>query len=180
LSLNIGGEIFEHSFHVTNNLSTDMLIGDDFLSTFDACVQRGKKIFTLQNERVTVPLCVKGMNLGLAKIDQIVSIQPYTHQIVSISCTKDLINTVQMLEPIQNSAFLGIQIPRVLLSTIGQKYCPLWNYTDEIVTLTPGSIIGTVSPIQDILAVAQDNNPNTSYEIPPYRHPNRRYRRLAT
>jgi len=57
LSLNIGGEIFEHSFHVINNLSTDMLIGDDFFSTFDACIQRGKKIFTLQNERVTTTLC---------------------------------------------------------------------------------------------------------------------------
>jgi len=44
LSLNIRGEIFVHTFHVINNLSTDMLIGDDFLSTFQACVQRGKKI----------------------------------------------------------------------------------------------------------------------------------------
>jgi len=82
---------------------------------------------------------------------------------------------VQILEPIQNSAFLGIKIPRVLLSTIGQKYCPLWNYTDQLVTLTPGTIIGTVSPIQDILSVAQDNDPDTPYELPPYRHPNRRY-----
>jgi len=59
------------------------------------------------------------MNLGLAKINQLVSIQPYAHQIVSINCTKDLINTVQILEPIQNSAFLRITVPRVLLSTSG-------------------------------------------------------------
>jgi len=44
-----------------------------------------------------------------------------------------------------------------------------------VVTLKPGTIIWTVSSIQDILSVAQDNNLNRPYDSPPQRHPNRRY-----
>jgi len=41
--------------------------------------------------------------------------------------------------------------------------------------MKPSSIIWTVSPIQDILSVAQDNDPNRPYDSPLQRHPNRRY-----
>jgi len=126
--LTIGGEIFDHSFHVINNLSPDMRIGDDFPSTYDACIHRGKRLFIFQDKRVTHCILVRRREeFRTGKIGHLVSIQPYTQQIVSVACTSDFINTVQILKPVDlpKSEYLGIQITRVLLSTRGQKYCHL-------------------------------------------------------
>jgi len=61
-----------------------------------------------------------------------------------------------MLEPLDNQNALGFKVARTLVSVHGRKYCPVWNDSDDPITLKYGTPIATVSPIIDIIQSCSD------------------------
>jgi len=61
-----------------------------------------------------------------------------------------------MLEPLDNQNTVGFRVARTLISVHGRKYCPVWNDSDEPITLKYGTPIATVSPIIDIIRSCSD------------------------
>jgi len=62
-----------------------------------------------------------------------------------------------MLEPLDNQNALGFKVARTLVSVHGRKYCPVWNDSDDPITLRYGTPIATVSPILDIIKSCSDD-----------------------
>jgi len=56
-----------------------------------------------------------------------------------------------MLEPLDNENALGFRVARTLVSVHGRKCCPVWNDSNDPMTLPYGTPIATASPIKDIL-----------------------------
>jgi len=61
-----------------------------------------------------------------------------------------------MLEPLDNQNAIGVKVARTLVSVHGRKYCPVWNDSDQPITLKYGTPIATVSPIADIVRSCTD------------------------
>jgi len=82
------GKKFSHNFQITKNLSTNILIGINFIRKYDCVAYLSHGIFSLGNARITVPIVVKRDTLGLAQLREQVKLQPITQQIVRLSCLK--------------------------------------------------------------------------------------------
>jgi len=61
-----------------------------------------------------------------------------------------------MLEPLDNQNALGFKVACTLVSTHVRKYCPVWNDSDQPLTLNYGTPIATVSLIADIIRSCTD------------------------
>jgi len=158
LTLNLGEEDFEFQFQIVDGLSTNILIGMDFIKTYHCVIYANDGLFTLRNGRVEVPMCVKGSCLGLAKLREQITLEPHTQHIVGLHCPKIYDKTVYLLEPLSGTEDQGYRVPRTILSTKGFQYCQLWNSTNEPIDLTPGTLIGQISSVDEILSIAKENN----------------------
>jgi len=156
IDLTIGNEIFEHSFHVISNLSVDIILGDDFLDINDAIIHRGEKTFSLLKGMIQVPLCVRGPPQIIAITPYDVTIPPNSQQILQVQFPYCRTKKVLLLEPLDNQNALGFKVARTLVSTQGRKFCPVWNDSDQPLTLYYGTPIATVSPIADIIRSCTD------------------------
>jgi len=165
INLTIGTELFEHSFHVVSNLSVNINLGDDFLEMNDVVIHRGQKTFSLLNGMVQVPLCTRGPPQIMAITPYEVTIQPNSQQILQVQFSCCRTNKVLMLEPLDNENALGIRVARTLVSVHGKFFCPVWNNSDEPMTLPFGTPIATVFPIKDILRFVSDKESTGSPKI---------------
>jgi len=159
LVLTFAGENFAHNFQIIKKLSTNILIGVNFTRKYNCVAYLSQGLFSLGDARVTVPLVVKGETLGLAKLKQQVTLQANTQQIVQIICPRIRDQSVFLLEPIMHKGGQGIWVPRTILANKGVHYCQLWNTTDEALTLGGGTFIGQLTPLKDIVSIAQENAP---------------------
>jgi len=48
-------------------------------------------------------------------------------------------------------------VPRTILSNKSWQFCQLWNPTDNAITLSAGTFIGTLTPLDEIVSIAQEN-----------------------
>jgi len=168
LELTFAGEKFVHNFQIIKNLSTNILIGVNFIRKYKCVAYLAQGVFTLEDARVTVPLVVKGETLGLAKLKQQVTLQPNTQQIVSLICPKINNQKAFLLEPIVQEDGLGFCLPRTILSNKGSHYCQVWNPTDDEIILYAGTFIGQLTPVEEILSIAQENAPAADIDTPCY------------
>jgi len=60
------------------------------------------------------------------------------------------------MEPLDNKNAVGFKVARTLVSVHGRKFCPVWNDSDQPITLKHGTPIATVSPIADIIRTCTD------------------------
>jgi len=51
---------------------------------------------------------------------------------------------------------MGFRVACTLVNVHGKKYCPVWNDSDEPITLKYGTPIATVSQIADIIKSCTD------------------------
>jgi len=59
--LTFAGEKFSHSFQIIKNLSTNILIGVNFIRKYNCVPYVSQGVFSLWDARITVPLVVKGI-----------------------------------------------------------------------------------------------------------------------
>jgi len=157
--LTFAGENFSHNFQKIKNLSTNISIGVNFIRKYNCVAYLSQGVFSLGNARITVPLVVKGDTLSLAKLKEQVTFQPNAQQIVRLDCPKINEQSVLLLEPIVHEDTLGFCVPRTILSNKDWHYCQLWNPTDDAITLRAGTFIGQLTPLEDIVSIAQENAP---------------------
>jgi len=123
LVLTFAGEEFEHNFQIIRNLSTNILIGVNFIRKYNCVAYLSKGVFTLGDARVTVPLVVKAETLRLARLKQQMTLHPNTQNIVRMICPQINRQKAFLLEPIVYDDSLGIRVPSTLLSNKGIHYC---------------------------------------------------------
>jgi len=158
ITITFAGEEFPFEFQVVERLSTNVLIGMNFILKYYRVPCANDQLFTLGNARIKVPMVVKGSCLGLAKFREQVTSEPHTQHLVGVRCPYINDQSVFLLEPLPNTEILGFHVPRTILSTKGLTYCLFWNSTDEPITLSAGSLIGQILPVGEILSIAQENN----------------------
>jgi len=151
-------ERFPHNFQIIDRLSTNILIGVNFIRKYNCVPYVSQGVFSLGEARITVPLVVKEDTLGSAKLREQVTLQPNTQQIVRLSCPKINEQSVFLLEPIVHEDMHGFCLPRTILSNKGWHYCQLWNPTDEPMVLRAGTFIGQPTPLKEIVSIAQKNS----------------------
>jgi len=122
----------------------------------DAIIHRGEKTFSLLNGMIQVPLCVRGPPQILAISPYEVTIPPNSQQILQVQFPYCKTNKVLLLEPLDNKNAVGFKVARTLVSVHGRKYCPVWNNSDQPITLKYGTPIATVSPMADIIRSCTD------------------------
>jgi len=86
--LTFAGKKFPNNFQIIKNLSTNILIGVNFICKYNCVAYLSKEVFSLEDARIMVPLVVKGDTLGLAKLKEQVTLQSNTQQIVRLICLK--------------------------------------------------------------------------------------------
>jgi len=159
LTFTFSGEEFPFVFQVVDRLSTNILLGMNFILHYHCVPYANREVFTLGNARVSVPMVVMDNCLGLAKLRKQVTIQLHTQQIVDLRVPRIDNQYICLIEPIYNRKIPRFCIPRTILSRHGYHYCQIWNPTDEPIHLVPDTLIGQVTPVSDILSIAPDNNP---------------------
>jgi len=85
-----------------------------------------------------------------------VTIPPKSQKILQIQFPYSRTNEVLMLEPLDNKKTVGFRVARTLVSVHSKKYCPVWNDSDEPITLKYRTSIATVSLIADIIKFCTD------------------------
>jgi len=82
INLTFAGEDFSFEFQAVDRLSTNVLLGMNFIRHFHCVVFANDEIFSFGNAHVRVPMCVKGSCLGLAKLMEQVTLEPHTQHLV--------------------------------------------------------------------------------------------------
>jgi len=152
------GEDFVFEFEVVDRLSTNVLIGMNFILEYHCVPYANDEVFSLLNGRVRVPRVVRGSCLGLAKLREQVTLEPHTQYLVPLHCPWVKKQSIFLLEPFPSTGTEGFYVPRTILSKRELKCCQLWNSTDEPSHLAAGTLIGQILPVSDILSFAQENN----------------------
>jgi len=80
-----------------------------------------------------------------------VTIPPNSQQILPIKQPDCNTNKGLMLRPLYNRNGVGFRVARTVVWVHGRKYCPVWNNSNEPITLKCGTPIATVSTIRDKL-----------------------------
>jgi len=104
----------------------------------------------------------------LAKLRERVTLQPNTQQIVRLNCPKIDEQSEFLLEPIVLEDTQGFCVPRTILSNKGWHYCQLWNQTDDPIVLHARTFIGQLTPLKEIVSIAQENAPGADINAPGY------------
>jgi len=73
-----------------------------------------------------------------------------------------------LLKPIVHEDTKGFCVPRTILANTGWHYCQLWNPTDETIMLGAGTFIGQLTPLADIVSIAQETAPAAVIDAPFY------------
>jgi len=115
-------------------------------------------IFTFGNARIEVNMVVKGSCLNVAKLSEQVTLPPHAQHLVNLRCLEVNNLSVFLLEAILNTENQRFRVPQTNLSTMGYQYCQFWSFTNEPITLFPGTLIGQCAPVEDILSIAQEND----------------------
>jgi len=129
----------------------DIILGDDFLELNNAIIHQGEKTFSFLNEMIQVPLCIRGPPHIVAITPYEIKIPPNSQQILQVQFPYCKTNKVLMLEKLNNRNAVVLRVCRTLVSVHGRKYCPIWNDSDQPITLKYGTPIATVSPFADIV-----------------------------
>jgi len=137
LTLTFSGEEFKFEFQVVYLLSTNILLGINFILHYHCVPYANRELFTLESARVSVPMVVKRNCLGLAKLRKQVTLQPHTQQIVDLKVPCADNQSICLIEPIYNREGHRFCVPRTILSTRGYHCCQIWNPTDEPIHLIP-------------------------------------------
>jgi len=140
--LTFAGERFSFTFQVIDRLSTNILIGMNFITRYNCVPYANKGLFTLGDACIVVPMVVKGNCLGFAESRETVTLQPNTQEIVGLQCPKINNQSRFLLEPITHKDTQGFGVPRMILSTKSWQCCQLWNPSDEPITLRSGALFG--------------------------------------
>jgi len=83
----LGGKI-SFEFQEVDRLSTKVLIGMNFIPEYHCVHFSNDEVFTLENGCVRVPMVVRGICLGLAKLREQVTLEPHTQHLVPLHCPK--------------------------------------------------------------------------------------------
>jgi len=106
---------------------------------------------------IQVPLCIRGPPQIIAISPYEITIPPNSQQVLQVQFPFCKNNKVLMLKPLENQNPVGYRVARTLVSVHGTKYCPVWNDSDETITLKYGTPIATVSLILDIIRSCSDD-----------------------
>ena len=158
ITLTIGNIEYVEEFHVLNKLSTDMLLGVEFLVQNKGIMNYEDRTLILDTGLVKVPLCKIGDHLGMAIVAETIVIPPNSQMIVPILTTRDIPYSLTLIEPLDNDNARGIKLARTLVKSKGPKHCPIWNDSDLEIRVPKFSPVGTLTSISDIIDSVDEDN----------------------
>jgi len=87
----------------------------------------------------------------LARTPYNVTIPPHSRSNLPLQLPYWMKSKILLLEPLHNRNNLGLRVARTVVWINRSEYCPVWNDTNEPITLKNGTAIATISTIKNKL-----------------------------
>src|SRR6266568_2508976 len=154
VSVNLGAINMDIRFHVIPRLGTDMILSRKDQIENELSIMCDGYV-DIHHGMDKVPLRKFGEIPLLARLQQTITIPAFSQAIVPIVLRGRFQDSVLLIEPIDNSNPRDFRVARTLLKTKGIKRCPVWNDSDEPLTLPQNTPIATISTITDIVDMVE-------------------------
>jgi len=115
ITLNFAGKDFPFEFQVVDRLSTNILLGMNFILKYHCVPYGNDAVFALGSDCVRVPMCVKESCLGLAKLKEQVTLESHTQHLVGLRGPALRDHKIYLIELLPNTEGQGFRFPRTIL-----------------------------------------------------------------
>jgi len=141
---------FVHQLFIIENFSAKLLFGLDFMEKYSATFDAGRRIFSLLNNTIHVPLVNPSHSSPLVTCKTNVILTPHSQQLVPLY----YLNYVQpkhdllLMEPLHPTSTASFLIPKMLVSNSNRAHvCPVLNDTDTDIFIPKGTPLAILSPV---------------------------------
>jgi hypothetical protein len=163
LPISFGGIIIEQQFHVFKTLHNPLILGVDFLKPNGAVIDFETKTVTIQQGIATVYMVQT--NVGIVRSQKPVEIAPHTQVTIPVKVSKQVKDSVALLEPLPALHKYGIAGAKCVVQVRkGKSLFTVLNPTSEPVYLPANKVLATAAHIDvnTVQVLSDDLKPKVS------------------
>ncbi|KAK3088363.1 hypothetical protein FSP39_018216 [Pinctada imbricata] len=140
LPISLNGMIFPFDFKVFENFCQPLILGMDFLTSYDAVFDISKGTLKLQDPD-SQNIMSLDINSGIVSVSQSVTVQPQSVMSIEVFISNLLCDTHVLLEPSQDLPNMGLAGAKCLVDTISNDthYMQVINPSDHPIFLPKGT-----------------------------------------
>jgi len=159
IPMQTGKVTLDLEFHMVKNLQANALIGRDFIHDYNVLLDLPEGHIVLRDLQETVSLFSWGDIPIMALTRDPVEIPPFSQKIVPVIIPADFKDEkVLLLEPINRHELTNFHVARTLVRKENTKNCQVWNDTAEPIFFKKNAAIATVSFVEDIVCVMENQD----------------------
>ena len=163
LPVQVNGEFYSQKFHIFPNLHHHLILGDDFLTTYKATINKATQELHLKGGKQIVACASISPQIGIARIPKHTTLPAATESILPLKISRSKHMHVAILEPtstIKNKQKFMLAKSVVQVRN-GVAMCRILNPTPYPISLTPGLSIAVATPIDTDLITPLDVDDGT-------------------
>ena len=146
-------------FMFLKNIHHQVILGDDFLSTNKAVIDRGNKTIELA-DGVHISTTHQTPNSCMVRTTKHVNIPPSSEAIIPVRVARKINGQTALIEPVK--ATKGSQ-PLMVAKTVvkldkSRTGCRILNYSDETLHLSPGTVVAIATAVDETLISSLDES----------------------
>ena len=155
----IDGYIYNQNFHIFKNIHHQLILGDDFLSTNKAVIDRGNKTIELA-DGVHISTNDHTPNSCLVRTTKHINIPPSSEAIIPIRLPRKFKGETALIEPVKAiKASQPLMVAKIVVRIDKSKTgCRVLNCSDETLHLSPGTVVGIATAVNDDSIGSLDEN----------------------
>ena len=150
------GLTITHNVYISSVLDHAFLLGVDFLSQNSAVVDYKRRILSLCDDLIRVPLHTGQENENCVAITRTVCRPAYSEAIIAVCSPRKFNNKSALLESLPEVQFDKIAVARALVSCKnGTTLCRILNLNPHVITLTRGTKVAKLENLDSIATVTK-------------------------
>ena len=175
LTLNISGLKVDQKFFVIDQLHHPLILGLDFMETYQVNIDFHHKLMTIGNDAIIVALACDSKH-GYARCIKSDVIPPGKETVIPVKLSGGHKNETVLLEPVEGLQNLSIARATCLVTTCKHRaIIRVMNPTKCAVTLSPNMVVANVNLVEtQEIHLMSDNNSATIYSCQPSANSNRK------
>ena len=162
ISVKIGGLAIPYDFSVVQNLTQDLILGHDFLTTTKALINYSDNTITFFDNLIEV----QGMDRNrkiVALLNRNFDLQPRTESLVDVRFSENLTGDCFLIEPLMMREKQKYLVARIIAKAQnGKSFCRILNPTNQVIHLKGNKPIAKIQPINESDICPYDDNHSTN------------------
>lgn len=156
LKIKIGAKVFEHDFHIFDDIHHSFIIGIDFLQRHKCTINFAKSQFETESGDRLIGF-ISPFKLGLARSTHTFTIEPMSECLLPVRFSNIKDGDIALLEPVQSLSDKNIGLAKTLIkSNKGRGMCRVLNPFPHSQLLKAGTVVGKLLPVEDCPVTALD------------------------